>query len=384
MKAKSIKGRSAEEIQSALLQSMSDGFRPTLAIVFISVKQDRNAVCEILHKEDIDVFGATSCGEFINGYQDEGGIAILLMDLARDSYAILFEHVRARSLQNVAEELTETALQKFKRPAFIICSTGVSEKGEYFGGEILVHSIEKIAGPQVNIFGGMAGDDGTFTGTYVFTYERSTDEGIITLIVDEDKIDLKGMAISGWKPIGTVKTVTKSEDGWLYTIDDQPALEMYLRYLGKQVQPGEGVHKIFEEIGFYYPFLTIDAGDPVIRTPLMVNKEKNAIKLDFHIPVGKKIQFSMPPDFDIVENVLANAIEIKNSTKSGADALLIFSCAGRLSALGPMISAENDGLHEIWKAPMAGFFTYGEYGRAINGKQEFHSTTCSWVAIKEK
>ena len=116
----------------------------------------------------------------------------------------------------------------------------------------------------------------------------------------------------------------------------------------------------------------------------MVNKEKNAIKLDFHIPEGKKIQFSMPPDFDIVENVLENAGEIKRSTQSGADALLIFSCAGRLSALGPMINAENDGLHEIWKAPMAGFFTYGEYGRAINGKQEFHSTTCSWVALKEK
>ena len=92
----------------------------------------------------------------------------------------------------------------------------------------------------------------------------------------------------------------------------------------------------------------------------------------------------MPPDFDIVENVLENAGEIKGSAQSGADALLIFSCAGRLSALGPMISAENDGLHEIWKAPMAGFFTYGEYGRAINGKQEFHSTTCSWVALKEK
>ena len=384
MKAKSIRGRSPEEIQLVLQQSRNGGFRPTLAIVFISVKQDRKAVCEILHKESIDVFGATSCGEFINGYQDEGSIVILLMDLGRDSYTILFEHVRDRNLHKVAEQLAKTALQKFKQPAFIICSTGVSEKGDYFGGEILVHSIEKITGPQVNIFGGMAGDDGTFMGTYVFTYERSTDEGIIALILDEDKIDLKGMAISGWKPIGTVKTVTKSEDGWLYTIDNQPALEMYLRYLGKQVQPGEGMHKIFEEIGFYYPFLTIDAGDPVIRTPLMVNKEKNAIKLDFNIPEGKKIQFSMPPDFDIVENVLENASEIKNSTQSDADALLIFSCAGRLSALGPMISAENDGLHEIWKAPMAGFFTYGEYGRAINGKQEFHSTTCSWVALKEK
>jgi hypothetical protein len=30
------------------------------------------------------------------------------------------------------------------------------------------------------------------------------------------------------------------------------------------------------------------------------------------------------------------------------------------------------------------FYTYGEYGRAINGRHEFHSTTCCWVALQEK
>ena len=59
----------------------------------------------------------------------------------------------------------------------------------------------------------MAGDDGTFTGTYVFTYEKETDEGIAALVLDEEKISLHGMAISGWKPIGIFRTVTKSEDG---------------------------------------------------------------------------------------------------------------------------------------------------------------------------
>ena len=53
MKAKSIKGKSPEEIKSALHESMSDGFKPTLAIVFLSVKQDRNAVCKILDEKGI-------------------------------------------------------------------------------------------------------------------------------------------------------------------------------------------------------------------------------------------------------------------------------------------------------------------------------------------
>jgi len=48
MKAKSIKGRTRDEIQIALRQSMNDGFKPTLAIVFLSVSQDRQAVCKVL------------------------------------------------------------------------------------------------------------------------------------------------------------------------------------------------------------------------------------------------------------------------------------------------------------------------------------------------
>ena len=53
MKAKSIKGKSPGEIEAALQESMAEGFKPTLAIVFLSIKQDRNAICKILE---------TACG----------------------------------------------------------------------------------------------------------------------------------------------------------------------------------------------------------------------------------------------------------------------------------------------------------------------------------
>jgi hypothetical protein len=52
--------------------------------------------------------------------------------------------------------------------------------------------------------------------------------------------------------------------------------------------------------------------------------------------------------------------------------------------VGPMVSAEIDGLKNIFNAPIAGFFTYGEIGRASNGKNEYHNTTCCLVALKEK
>ena len=327
--------------------------------------------------------GATSCGEFIDGYQDSGSIVILLLDLRPDAYTILFFESGGRKLKDVAEHIAQVGMKKFKKPAFVMCSTGVSSSGEIFSGDVLLRSMETIVGPNVKIFGGMAGDDGTFTGSWVFTNEEETDEGIVALLLDEEKVSLYGMAVSGWKPVGISKTVTKSEGGWIYTIDEQPALEMYFRYLGKEPVPGEDKRKIFEDVGIHYPFQVEGTADPVMRTPIMVNSDEDALKVDFDVPTGTKIRFSVPPDFDIVEDILAKANELKTAKEAEAEALLVFSCAGRLSALGPLANAENEGLHEIWKAPMAGFYTYGEYGTA-NGHQEFHSTTCCWVALKEK
>ena len=53
MKSKSIKGHSTEEIKLAFTESLSDNFKPTLAIVFLSIKQDRKAVCEIFDKSGL-------------------------------------------------------------------------------------------------------------------------------------------------------------------------------------------------------------------------------------------------------------------------------------------------------------------------------------------
>ena len=385
MKAKSIKGSSAEEIQSALSISLADGYRPTIAIVFISIKQDRQAVCKILHKEGIDIIGATSSGEFIDGHQSEGEIAVMLFDLNKNDYCILFEDIGERTLSDAAENMAKSALQKFDNPAFILCSTLLAADGKMLDGETLIHSIEKITGPQVNLFGGMAGDDITFTGTWVFTNSQSTDYGMVSLVLDEDKISLHGMALSGWKPVGVLRTATKTEGNLIYTIDNEPALEMYLRFLGEDRSSADDQVSFFDSIGVHYPFqVERENREPKMCNPIGYDKEKKALMCESDVPQGSRFRFSTPPDFDIVETVVGKAKELKNKTHAEADALLIFSCAGRLSALGPMAQEENEGLYKTWNVPMAGFYTYGEFGKGVNGKHEFHSTTNSWVALKEK
>lgn len=385
MISKSIKGKSTEEIKQALKNSLVDGFAPTIAIVFISIKQDRKAICELLDSKNMDVFGATSCGEFINGHQTEGEIAILLLDLAKEHYSILFEDMEDGNMDHAVSKLANSALTQFTNPSLIVCGPGINQKGEHFEGEKLVKSLEKQLGAEKLFFGGMAGDDWALKETFVFTNTKESNYGIVALALNADKISLNGMAVTGWKPMGISRTVTKSEGKLLYEIDEKSAVDLYLKYLGKADKIAEKDFKIFEDLAIEYPFLVErDTNETVIKTPTRIDREANALVIDNPMPEGTKFWFTQPPEFDIVEEVIEKAAQLKADLETEADALLIFSCGGRKPILGPLVTDENEGLAKLWDTPMAGFFTYGEFGRVLNGRQNFHGGACCWVTLKEK
>ncbi len=387
MKSKSIKGKSIDEVKVALEHCMSDGYKPNVAFVFISIKQDRDAISAVLTENNIDVMYATSSTEFIDGYQDEGSIVILLLDLNKNYYKILFNNIEERKLDDAAIQLAQSALLAFQNPSFILLTTSLTADGNMIDGDAIIRNMEKALVKEFNLFGGMAGDDLSFTGSYVFTNNNSTAYGMVALVLDADKINLHGMAISGWKPIGVSKTITKSEGNTVYTIDDNPALDVYMRYLGTAVPNYDTQLQFFENLGNQYPFqIERENREPLMCNPIRFDKVSKALTFETNVKQGSRFRFSTPPDFDIMETIVQQATQLKESKQPdvNADALLIFSCAGRLAALGPMAKMDNEGLKDVWNAPMAGFYSYGEFGRGVNGKHEFHSTTNSWVALKEK
>jgi hypothetical protein len=386
MKAKSLTANSASDFKSKLDKNLADGFSPNLAFLFISVKQDRQAVRNILNQKGTEVFGATTCGEFINGRQTVGEIAVLLLDLPLESFTILFEDIGERSIEDASAALANDALQKFENPSLILCSTGVTPSSDVFDGMALVHQLSEAIGREKIFFGGMAGDDMTLTGTSVFTQNRETNHGLIALVLNADRVSLNGMAITGWKRLGISRKVTRSKGKLLYSIDGKPAVDMYLKYLGKSEEGADRYFDVLNELSFNYPFIVEreNSDEIVIKGPMSIDRKENALVTDMEMKEGEKFWFSVPPDFDIVQEIIDEATDVKSSVSGDADALLIFSCAGREPALGPLVTMENDGLAEVWNSPMDGFFTYGEFGRAKKGQQHYHSSACCWVALKEK
>lgn len=386
MIAKTLKANSLEaisrEIDKATPDACSPGkksFKPTLAIVFLSIKQDWEAVGKLLSKKDIVVFGATTSGEFIDGDIEEGSIVIMLLDINPEYFKSVFLETGTETTFENAKQIGLIGKETFKNPAFLIVSGWLTEEGEN-----IVEGITEGSGKDVTIFGGMAGDDLSLSGPMVFTKDKSSDKGLLALIIDEDKMEVNGIATCGWKPIGTTKTITKSKGNIVYTIDDKPALDMIIKYLGVDYNFDSG-KEIVTQIGAYYPLqLERENVAPVMRTAMLANREDRSLICAGNVPQGAKVKFSLPPDFDAIETVIEECNELKDEHQQEADALIMFSCISRHLSFGILMSEEISQVQNVWNAPMVGFFTYGEFGKSKTGKHEFHNNTCCLVALKEK
>ena len=379
MKAKSIKGKSTEEIKAALEQSMQDGFKPTLAICFISKSLDRTAITNILDAANISVFGCTTNGEFIGEQTDVGSAAILLLDMKKEHFQIYFEEYPQSNYREVAQNMTKKAVEKFKKASFLL---GISNPSA--DGEAILRGIEDIAGNEVNAFGAAAGDDYSYKGTSVFTNGKESDNGMVCIALDESKIEIKGIATCGWKAVGTAKLVTKSEGNHVFTVDNQPVLDLTAKYGGIENVTPEN-ESLLLEIAAYFPLqLQREQGDPVMRPGLVVDWTDHSFYTSGTVPQGSMVRFSLPPDFDVMEKVITGVQNLKNTEMPEAEAVIVFSCAGRILSLGPLMAQELEGIKNVWNVPMAGMFSNAELGRATGGNLEMHNLTTCTIALKEK
>ncbi|MEO7046330.1 MAG: FIST N-terminal domain-containing protein, partial [Ferruginibacter sp.] len=316
---------------------------------------------------------------FINEETEKGSAAILLLDMNKDHFQIYFEEYPDKNYREVAKGIAEKAKSKYAAPAFFI---GISDASA--DGEEVLRGIEEVAGAEVNAFGGAAGDDYSFSETFVFTNGRDSGKAMVCIALDESKVQINGIATCGWKPVGTEKIVTKSEGNHVYTVDDISVLDLTAKYGGiENVSPEND--SLLVEIAANFPLqLQREKGDPVMRPGLVVDWSDRSYYTSGAVPQGSKVRFSLPPDFDVMEKVVKSVENLKDTVMPEADAVVVFSCAGRILSLGPLMSKELEGIKEVWNVPMAGMFSNAELGRATGGNLEMHNLTTCVIALKEK
>lgn len=363
-----------EQLKTKYESSVSDGYRPSVAIVFSSISQNRKAIIDFFNEKSITVFGSTTAGEILDNEVFENNTVIMLLDIKDEDYSVLYRE--GEDTFQIARDIAQQASGIFKKPAIIIISSGLT-----IDAEQIIKGVNSV-NTNIPLFGGLAGDDLTMKASYVFSNDFDSSNGLVALVVNSEKVLIKGLATSGWDDIGIEKTITSAKGNIVYAIDDEPAADVFVKFFKFTGSVDTKAEIIIMNFAQYPLQLKKDNGNVVLRAPLMVDADSKALIFAGSIPVGSKVKFSVPPGFDLIEKTAERVGQLKTSVPD-PDAVIMFSCKARHLALGPLVTDEAEKIKGIWNKPMIGFFTYGEIGTAQNSVCDFHNETCSMVVLEE-
>lgn len=369
MKPLVFSGNSVDTIESRIDAFHRDGLRPTLAIAFCNIREDLGKLREIFREHRIVLFGASSSEGFTQSGISQGSVAIMLLDLPPTAFNVRLFDGQSKSTGRIGRMVADWVNLTYNKPALLTIPSGL-----HFNGEQIIDEIQGAMEAPIPLFGGFAGFRSGNDKSFVFTTDQVVENGIIALAFDRNTVDLQGVAASGWKGIGTPKTVTRSEGNVIYEIDGTPALDMYNTYLNIGRDP---------TLAYEYPLLLLrEDGSSVLRGSVMVNEDKS-ITYGGTVPQGSKVRFSISPGLEITDRALDALSELQERVPV-ADAVLLFSCRGRQYTLGPMVEDEISAIHQLWQAPLIGFFTDGEIGPVPAGRCDLHNHTLVPVLIRLK
>lgn len=379
MNSLAITAQKTEELDKQIADCIQTEFRPTLAVVFCCIMQDITALQAIFNKYHISFIGCTSAGEICDGIPLEGSITCLLLYPAEGLFEIFTGSDKSETTYQQAYEVAQFASDRFTEPATIVFSNGFPVHAD----QIISGLRDAFGSLERPIFGGLAGGDQHLERTLVFSNDTIAERAVYALIFDGRRVQCRGLAISGWEAIGPVHTITKARDNVVYTIDDQPALPFYIRHFGYFGSVNIEQQAV-DDLSLQYPLQILrEHGNRVLRSPMKGNEEDGSLMLAASVQEGDQFRFSMSPGFNVIDQTIAEFRAFHEQNPS-ADALILFSCKGRHSALGPFIVDEISGIYNQWKQPMVGFFSFGELGVDKQGYCDFHNETCSLLLLHEK
>ncbi len=366
-----------QEFQENIQKARENGLNPTLAIVFASTDFEIEAIQKVFTENKIDLFGCTTAGEILDKQVLDQSAVCLLLDLKKSAYKLLATDHGGHSVYKTSFLLGQEAKKSFSEPGILLLSGGVAVNADE-----IVMGVKDGVGREIPFYGGQAGDDLHLKETVVFSNNLKTSNGLACLFLDTEIVEIKGMATSGWEAIGGENTVTEVVGNVLHGINDEPALDVFLKHFGF-FDNTEIRGSAITSLSAQYPLQIVKDGYTVLRSPVLADFDNRTLTLSTGVEMGQKFRFSIAPGFEVLEKTVAEFSHLQQQTPN-PDAVILFSCKGRHAAFGPLLEEEIDGLYNHWNTPMIGFFSYGEIGNTPSGVCEFHNETCSLVLLREK
>lgn len=308
------------------------------------------------------LIGATTAGEVIDGVMTTGQI-IISASLFDSTVVKTFYFPRSDYEHGV---LAAREILTPDTKACIVLSEGLKSDSESF-----LNGFTSVRNDIV-IAGGNAGDDLTFSRTYICKEGTLYEDGVVIAVLESEVLEVHPTYSLNWTMIGKSMTITRAEKNIIYEIDGRPVKELYTHYLGE-----ETIAKI-PASAIEFPLIKVEDGVHVARS-MIAQSEDGGFVYAGHFHDGEQVRFAIGN----IEEILDQANDLRQDIASTpVEATYIYSCSVRKLFLKDQLNYEFGLINEI--APTAGMFTYGEFFHSSSGNQLLNITTTTLSLSESK
>jgi hypothetical protein len=368
--------RAGAEAAAAALAGRPDA---RLFVVFASSEHDLEALLEGVDPGDVPLVGCSTAGEI--GSSGAGDAGVVVMALGGDGFAVSTAAATGASarLREAGAEVA-TCLQRTPERAnrtLLLLSDGLA--GDQ---QDIVRGAYDVAGSAVPLVGGCAGDDLAMVATYQFHGREVLRDAVVGAAIASD--GPLGIGVQhGWRRVGEPVLVTGSDGNVVHSLNDHPALDVYLDRLDApdsvRADPAA-----FTRFALTHPLgLGRRSAEDHVRFVGEADFERRSLGCIAEVPQGA-IAWFMEGDAESVLSATTAACD-GALTPLGGEAplgMLAFDCIARRGVLGDDgVRLEIDRIGQAAPGvPVAGFYTYGEIART-RGISGFHNQTLVVLAL---
>jgi hypothetical protein len=262
----------------------------------------------------------------------------------------------------------------------------VLSDGLNVNGSELVAGITGAVGKGVSVTGGLAGDGADFRETLVGADCAPCKHVVGAVGFYGPAIRIGHGSAGGWDEFGPRRQITRSRGNVLFEFDDEPALDLYERYLGEEEAQG------LPGSGLLFPLRIFDPERPdhdIVRTILAVDREARSMTFAGDVPEGWTAQL-MRGNFDRLAAGAAlaarQAVDGVGENRSGDQVAILVSCIGRRLLMGQHTADELEAARAEFgpRISQLGFYSYGEISpHRVSGVCELHNQTMTVTTIAE-
>ena len=338
--------------------------------------RDEKIMAEIQqHFPSAQLVGCTTSGEVLDTKIYDESFCLTAIDLESSRLEIVSGNIEKSSTTDVAKQLAQQLDHQGLRYVIVLAD------GHQLNGTELVNGLQAHLPDHVLISGGLAGDGTNFNETVVWHNNNSNTGNIVVIGFYGEKLRFSHGCIGGWSAFGPDRTITKSTSNILYELDEQPALELYKKYLGPHAEQ-------LPSSALLFPLVLKNGDKHITRTILSINEEDGSMVFAGDVPEGSVVQLMRASTNNLIDGAeiaAETALENLGSVSQSGLALLI-SCVGRRLVLDKYTEDEleviKDVLGDNWS--YTGFYSYGELSPLNrNSKCALHNQTMTVTAICE-